>query len=276
MGKKQYWNSEAKNKRWIKEGRGQGTSSNYKPWLTVRDVASEGRSHRVFGHITRRTHHLLSDLELATFLLLQWRPTTTDIREQFPLDRTLTREISKQLGVEHANHHGIDQYMSSDFVVDSQELEQPRFAIQVKPIEAFSDPRTIEKLEIEKLYWREKGTPFYWVTENQIPPIVFENINLLYSHIGDDEDDDLDELLIHFELFSKHLQANEALRVKDLCMKLDLSYDHEPGEALYQMKRLLAKRYLHFDIAKPFVQLRCSDVTIEAVYALREGWRVSS
>lgn len=103
--------------------------------------------------------------------------------------------------------------MSSDFVVDSQELEQPRFAIQVKPIEAFSDPRTIEKLEIEKLYWREKGIPFYWVTENHIPPIVFENINLLYSHIGDDEDDYQGELLIHLELFSKHLQANEALRV---------------------------------------------------------------
>lgn len=275
MGKKQYWNSEAKNKRWIKEGRGQGTCSNYKPWLTVRDVASEGRSHRVFGHITKRTHHLLSDLELATFLLLQWRPTTTDIREQFPLERKLTREISKQLGVQHPNHQGLDQYMSSDFVVDSQEREQPRFAIQAKSIEAFSDPRTIEKLEIEKLYWREKGVPFYWITENQIPPVVFENINLLYNHI-DDDDDDLDELLIQLEVFNKHLHASEALRVKDLCMRLDLSYDHEPGEALYQMKRLLAKRYLHFDIAKPFIQLQCSDITIEAVDALREGWCVSS
>ena len=85
MGKKQYWNSEAKNRRWLKEGRGQGTGSDYQPWLTVRDVASEGRSHRIFGHLTQRTHHLLSDLELATFLLLQWRPTTIDIREQFPL-----------------------------------------------------------------------------------------------------------------------------------------------------------------------------------------------
>lgn len=274
MGKKQYWSSEAKNKRWIKEGRGQGTSSNYKPWLTIRDVASEGRSHRVFGHITQRTHHLLSDLELAAFLLLQWRPTTTDIREQFPLDRTLTREISKQLGVQHPNYQGIDQYMSSDFVVDSQENEQPRFAIQVKSIEAFSDPRTIEKLEIEKLYWREKGVPIYWITQNQIPPIVFENINLLYNHIEDD--DEQDELLIQLEIFSKHLQESKALKVKDLCMKLDLSYDHEPGEALYQMKSLLAKRYLHFDIAKPFVELRCSDITIETANAVKEGWRVSS
>ena len=33
--------------KWIKEGRGQGFGNSYKPWLTIRDVSSEGRSHRV-------------------------------------------------------------------------------------------------------------------------------------------------------------------------------------------------------------------------------------
>lgn len=28
--------------KWIKEGRGQGFGNNYKPWLTIRDVSSEG------------------------------------------------------------------------------------------------------------------------------------------------------------------------------------------------------------------------------------------
>ena len=36
-----------------------------KPWLTVRDIPSEGRSHRIFGHKSQRTHHFLSDFELA-------------------------------------------------------------------------------------------------------------------------------------------------------------------------------------------------------------------
>lgn len=274
MGRKQYWNSEAKNRRWIKEGRGQGVGSGYKPWLTVRDVASEGRSHRVFGHITQRTHHLLSDLELATFLLLQWRSTTTDIREQFPLDREVTRKISEQLGLHHPSHQSIDQYMTSDFVVDSLEKDKLRFAIQVKASEAFDDPRTIEKLEIERAYWREKEIPFFWVTENQIPMTVFENINLLYNHVDDEPDQD--ELFIQLEVFGKHLRENEKLKVKDLCMKLDVSYDHSPGESLYQVKRLLAGRYFHFDITKPFTELRCADITIETVKALKEGWRVSS
>ena len=42
--------TEHQQKRWIKEGRGQGYLKDYKPWITIRDVSSKGRSHRVFGH----------------------------------------------------------------------------------------------------------------------------------------------------------------------------------------------------------------------------------
>jgi len=270
MSKKQYWNSEAKNERWIKEGRGQGTGSSYKPWLTVRDVPSEGRSHRVFGHLTHRTHHLLSDLELATFLLLQWRPSVTDIREQFPLDRHLTRDICERLGVKHPSYKGVDQYMSSDYVVDSKEKDSPRFVIQVKSKESFTSPRTIEKLQIERCYWREKGTPFFLVTENQIPRTVFENLNLLYNHNGNHDLSDPSELLFQFELFLEQLKTNRNARVIDLCIHIDSTYDQDPGESLYQIKRLLAQRYFHFDISKPFTELRCSDLNAESVDLFRE------
>jgi len=276
MAKKHYWNSEAKNKRWIKEGRGQGTGKTYKPWLTVRDVASEGRSHRVFGHLTQRTHHLLSDLELATFLLLQWRSSTTDIREQFPLDRSLTRDICANSGITHPNLRGVDQYMSSDFVVDTLETARPRFVLQVKSAEAFLDARIIEKLQVERLYWLEKNVPYSWVTENQIPPVVFENINLLYNHIDSSDKNEQEDLLIQLEFFRKHLPNRGNLRIHDFCMQLDTAFDSEPGESLYQIKRLLAQRYFHFDISKPFIALRCSDLFAEGFDELQEGWRVSS
>ena len=98
MAKKRYGNSEAKNRRWIKDGRGSGGGSEYKPWLTVRDLPSVGRSHRVFGHKCQRTHHLLSDLELATFLLLEWSTKTTEIREQLPLRLDDTLSIAADVG----------------------------------------------------------------------------------------------------------------------------------------------------------------------------------
>lgn len=274
MGKKQYWNSEAKNKRWIKEGRGQGTGASYKPWLTVRDVASEGRSHRVFGHLSQRTHHLLSDLELATFLLLQWRPCTTDIREQFPLDRELTRQICVDVGIAHPSYQGVEQYMSSDFLVNTSENGKLQFAIQVKPQSALENARTIEKLEIERRYWLNKKVPWFLVSENQIPNTVFSNINVLYNHI--DEGADVRAVLIQLELFERHLVESPSLKVIDLCISLDNTYDLEPGESLYQLKRLLAQRFFHFDIRRPFVDLRCSDLISESAVRVEGGWCVSS
>ena len=74
--------------KWIKDGRGDGELSSYKPWLTVRDLSSLGRSHRVYGHKTKRTHHLLSDLELAIFLILEWNLLIQEMQEQFPLRTT--------------------------------------------------------------------------------------------------------------------------------------------------------------------------------------------
>lgn len=85
--------------KWLKKGRGKGELADYKPWTKISDISSSGRSHRVFGHKTKRTHHLLSDLELATFLFLEWSPTVLDIREQCPLkyDDTLTIVEEKQV-----------------------------------------------------------------------------------------------------------------------------------------------------------------------------------
>ncbi|VTX67395.1 Transposon Tn7 transposition protein TnsA [Acinetobacter junii] len=108
-------NHELKIQKWIKEGRGQGFGNSYKPWLTIRDVSSEGRSHRVFGHKSQRTHHLLSDLELSTFLLLEWHSTTIDIREQYPLDLEQTLEIAKTIRIPHPRFGKHYQIMTSDF-----------------------------------------------------------------------------------------------------------------------------------------------------------------
>ena len=98
MDSKKSKQAERKFARWVKDGRGQGRGRDYKPWLTVRDVSSSGRSHRVHGYKAQRTHHLLSDLELSVFLLLEWHSGTTDIREQFPLPLDVTRAVAEDAG----------------------------------------------------------------------------------------------------------------------------------------------------------------------------------
>ena len=70
MARRRYSFDEARIARFVKEGRGTGAGATYKPWLTIGDVPSEGRSHRVLGLKTGRLHHMLSDLELHLFQIL--------------------------------------------------------------------------------------------------------------------------------------------------------------------------------------------------------------
>jgi hypothetical protein len=179
MARKDYHCSEATFEKWIKEGRGKGRGHEYKPWITVRGLPSLGRSHRVFGHKSQRTHHLLSDLELAVFMILEWHEDTIEIREQFPLRREDTIRLAKISNIAHPSNKGVLQYMSSDFLVNSSNKERSKFVLQAKYTDAFGEPRTIEKLELERRYWEKKGVPIFLVTEQEIPKIVLQNIEWL-------------------------------------------------------------------------------------------------
>jgi hypothetical protein len=60
--------------RFIKEGRGQGEGADYKPFLTIHDVPSNGLSSRVPGRKTGRLHHTLSKIERALILIYVLAP----------------------------------------------------------------------------------------------------------------------------------------------------------------------------------------------------------
>ncbi|TDR80675.1 hypothetical protein [Paludibacterium purpuratum] len=106
MAKRRYDFDESKVQRYLAEGCGVGRLASYKPWLTVHDVPSSGRVSRIQGWHTGRIHHLLSDGETGLFLLFDWEDNVSDIREQFPLDRGVTRQIAVEIGVPHphGNH----------------------------------------------------------------------------------------------------------------------------------------------------------------------------
>lgn len=101
-----YGFDEAKIARFHKEARGEGFGFEYKPWLTVRDVPSRGRSHRLSGRVTGQIHHLLSDIERGAFLIYDFRDDVQDIREQFPLDLDRTQYIAEAAGIRHPVDRG--------------------------------------------------------------------------------------------------------------------------------------------------------------------------
>ena len=151
----------------------------YEPFVKVGDISSLGRSHRVFGHKSGRTHHLLSDLELSVFLLLEWNANVISINEQVELNLAETLIIAEEAKIKHPNVRGENKVMTSDFHVflnSKNKSISTQMALQVKYTKDLDDPRTIEKIEIEKRFWKSKDVPFYIITENEIPKIISNNI----------------------------------------------------------------------------------------------------
>lgn len=53
--------------------------------LKVTTFSSKGRVTRIYGYKTKRIHHLQSDNQLRTFLLLEWDDRVKNIKENIEL-----------------------------------------------------------------------------------------------------------------------------------------------------------------------------------------------
>ena len=252
----------------FKEGRGQGQGADYKPFIYTRDVSSLGRSHRLLGSKSRRLHHFLSDLELAIFLTLDWSPRVTDIREQFPMMVVDTVRIAEEIGLAHGRYQGIPQVLTSDFLVDFDDKQRPTVAIQAKYSADLQKPEVIERLELERRYWLEKGIPWVIVTEREVPKEAIANIQWLYPAQSED-DISADELEHYRQLFLYEFRRDPDRRLTAIAQGLDVSGELEPGQALYWLRQLLARHCFLFDIGKPYRELSTKDLAVNPHYELQ-------
>lgn len=167
-----------------KSGRGQGQGKEYSPWTTVRDFASHGLSGRVLGWKTGRIHHFLSKLERSYFYMLEWSEMVRDIREKYPLPLEKTYDLSDRLTIRHPADPKTKELavMTTDFVIDiNQDGDNRMVARSVIPSNQLGAKRTIEKLELERMYWAEREVDWGIVTEREIPSEMVQNIEWVYA-----------------------------------------------------------------------------------------------
>ena len=184
MARRRYTIDEQRIAMFEQEGRGKGVGVDYKPWLTVKDVPSSGRSTRLQGIHTGRTHHLLSDIERSLFYCLDWEDSVADIREQFPLDRSATAQIAEACNIPHPRFPCVvtPMVMTTDFMVDAWVGgKMVQMAYAVKSGVDLDHPRTLEKLEIERLYWESKGVEWSIVTPAVLPTRLIRNIEWVHN-----------------------------------------------------------------------------------------------
>jgi len=231
----------------LKKGIGQGHGKDYKPWLTVRDVPSQGLSTRIHGWKTGRVHHFLSLNELHCYYTFEWAKDVIDIREQYPLDLDQTLDIASRLNVKHPSQPKSDEpiVMTTDFLLDIQSGSEVRnIAISVKPADDLSSIRVQAKQSIEYLYWTEKRVPWYIITELEIPKILAKNVEWIHTARWIEDSPGLSITLIRqiepvlYELimFGQVSPAESALATDS---KLGLN----PGSCLWIIRYLIANRY---------------------------------
>lgn len=174
--------------RYIAQGYGQGQGAEYRPWLRVQDVPSQGRSRKVSGLKVNRNYHLLSDLELAYFVVLEFSEDVVDIREQYPLFPTSDlQQIAHARSIRYPKFAGTDlpYVLTTDFLVTYKAsngttqlaARTVKYSDALEPSKSLE--RTLQKLEIEHCFWLEQGVDWGIVTQKAIPLALAENLQWL-------------------------------------------------------------------------------------------------
>ncbi len=240
----------------LKAGFGQGTGADYRPWLTVREVPSQGRSTRVKGLKTDREQVFLSDNERGNFYQLQWMQDVTDIREQFPLPLAKTIDLAARLGIRHPKDNKTKEYlvMTTDLVVTKADGRTLAFACKWES--EINNPRRmkriLEKLEIERKYWTDLGASWKILTEKTPPKALVKNLMFVrdaYSLEGVKGLPDSEGIAYAAHKFKEALESGQA--PIHMCNWLDAKLSLGIGTSLLLLRHFIATRKIRVDMSQP-------------------------
>ena len=252
MARKKYGMDEARIARFIREGRGAGEGARYKPWLTISDVPSRGRSHRFHCPKTGRTHHLLSDNEYMAFLKCWWDDDVIDIREQFPiLDRRETVIIAAALGIRHPVYPSSQALMviTSDLVVTKGRGAQRTTVVHaIKQAEDLKNPRICDLLEIERRWWEQRGIEWSLMTELHVKTQFTRNLSWILASGEDDGRGEEDDHVVFDVLAREAKRSNQTM--PELCSDIDQRLALSGGRTLASFRRLMAAKRIRADLQR--------------------------
>lgn len=241
-------------KRALKQKYGLGEGPDYKPWIRVQDVNSQGHSGKIEGFKSGRTHHTLSEQESCFFYLAEYSDLVIDIREQFPLlPLDLSIKISKTLGVEHPKHPSskVPIIMTTDFLLTCRDGNNEWYeAFAVKPEEGLSDTRAAEKLDIERVWWELLGVPFHVFSKTKDNQIKSKNVQWVTSPLRQNHH----QLDRHLYTEGKQLLSSGTALVSDICENFNINLGITENEAILLLKFLITSKEIIVDLNRPIAE----------------------
>lgn len=257
MAKRKYRLTEKKIIKYIKEGRGQGIGKDYIPWIKIQDFPSNGRVSRVKSWKTGRVHHFLSDLETKYFYYIEWQDDVIDIREQYPLmDRILAMDIAYINNIRYPVDPKTKTpiVMTTDFMITkvNKEKAEQHVARTVKYLANLEDKRALEKLFIEKQYYKQKNIDWGIVTEDKIPDELVSNIKWVHKayNLEDIVSDSLtiEELLFFRYELIETLKNKKDESIKEIIDLLQKKYSVPRGTFLYIFRNCIINKILKINM----------------------------
>lgn len=247
------WDQDKLN-RFIKEGRGQGEGKDYKPWITIQDFPSMGRATRVFGWKTNRIHHFLTDTETRYFYLLEWEDEVIDIREHYPLlniKEVIDEKDDLNFDIFKDRNSGTPYVIYTSFLITTKNSQGEKIylARSLKAVSELEKRTTLEKLEIERRYWKNKGVDWGVVTEKDIPSIKAKNIEWIHSskYSYSDREFTYDELCFLCDSYIEMMKiSSESIRYFN--RRFDKEFNLTSGTGLYIFKYLIATKRVSVDM----------------------------
>ena len=255
----------------LKEGRGSGHGSDYKPWITIQDVPSNGRSTRLRGITVNRQHEFLSDMERNYFLIVEFSDRVKDIKEQYPLlPREETIEISNMLGIKHPTDPNtlVPIVMTTDFFLTAvKDGKLVRLARTIKSKNDLENTRQLEKFEIERVYWERRGIDWGIVTEAEIDKVFAHNVMSVhkFKNISDKVGfDKLSDIQINKFINNYIKRLNGESTIREISDKFDDDMLLETGSGLTLFKHLIINHLIEIDMTIKLNTERKIEISIKS------------
>jgi len=204
--------------------------------LKVITFSSKGRSTRIYSYKNNKIHHLQSDNQLRAFLLLEWDDRVKNIKENVMLDdleATLYSVENLRLDKFKDKKAGDLYDLHTNFLIKitTKDKGEETIALSVKNISELQRTTVIEKMEIERRYWKVKGIKFYVITtENQIDKQFVENIKWARETLVDKAMENKRELAEKLYYF---LQERKGEKLNEVLKEFDSEEDVIKGTALF-------------------------------------------
>lgn len=218
--------------------------------LKVTTFSSKGRATRIYGYKTKKIHHLQSDNQLRVFILLEWNDIVKNIEENVELkDLEIAIDDVENLRLDKfSDNEGQLYQLHTNFLVTTKrDNVEEQVAISVKSLSEIERRTVIEKMEIERRFWKSKGVRFYVLTEKEINKQLVDNIKWIRETLIDKSIENKRELADQLYYF---LQENKQEKLNDVLAEFDENFGAKKGTALFIFRYLIGIKEVAVDMEK--------------------------